>query len=254
MRTHIKIIVRIAAALLVLLLCLPLAAGAAETGRYADYAEYNGCAFYEPGGQLRYWIEFGADGKSFYLHFVYPDGDRQVDDLYTLYPDWDASDADILKIGTVVDSGGNAVSHYFTNLEFRFSDDGSVLMVVERDGRTISGGTRYNILSGEYVLTPSDLVQPAPEGDPAEDMRELQPLAPGPLGSLAQRYYGLHFGYFPPEADITDNGDGTYLIHLYETTQNEDGTYHTASYAWYTVNATGSGIDEIMGTPIDLAK
>ena len=54
--------------------------------------------------------------------------------------------------------------------------------------------------------------------------------------------------------EITDNGDGTYTIHLYEIVGLGEGDSHTATSAWYTVDAFGIGTDDIFGDPIDLTK
>ena len=57
------------------------------------------------------------------------------------------------------------------------------------------------------------------------------------LGRLAQSYYKRHNGYCPPEVAVTDNGNYTFTIQLYETKDNGDGTYHTATSAWNTVGS-----------------
>ena len=53
---------------------------------------------------------------------------------------------------------------------------------------------------------------------------------------------------------MIDNGNGTFTIHLYEIVNNGDGTYHTATSAWYTVDASGICTDDIYGDAIDLAE
>ena len=73
------------------------------------------------------------------------------------------------------------------------------------------------------------------------------------LAARAQRYYYESNGFFPPEAEVYDNGDGTYTIHLYEIVDLGKGFVHTATSAWYTVNAYGIGVDDIFGTPVSLA-
>lgn len=59
---------------------------------------------------------------------------------------------------------------------------------------------------------------------------------------------------FPNGVEVIDNGNGTFTIHLYEIVNNGDGTYHTATSAWYTVDARGIGTDDIYGDAIDLAE
>ena len=93
--------------------------------------------------------------------------------------------------------------------------------------------------SGDYTLQPRAFLQKA-----AESEAELK--------RMAQMHYKRVSGFYPPEADAEDNGDGTYTVHLYEIVPNGDGTYHTATSAWYTVNASGVGVDALFGTEVNL--
>ena len=72
------------------------------------------------------------------------------------------------------------------------------------------------------------------------------------IGRMAQTYYYRHYSFYPPVADVVDNGDGSFSVHLYEIIDNGDGTYHTATSAWYTVDASGIGTDDLFGNQIDL--
>ncbi len=72
------------------------------------------------------------------------------------------------------------------------------------------------------------------------------------IARMAQLYYYRHHGFYPPEADAAENEDGSFSVHLYETVDNGDGTYHAATSAWYTVDASGIGTDDIFGDRIDL--
>ena len=72
------------------------------------------------------------------------------------------------------------------------------------------------------------------------------------LGRMAQMYYYRHHDFYPPCADVVPNEDGTSSVHLYETVDNGDGTVHTATSAWYTVDGSGIGADDISGERIDL--
>ena len=67
------------------------------------------------------------------------------------------------------------------------------------------------------------------------------------LGAKALDYYERTYGYRPGYADTDDNGDGTYTIHLYDITNG-----HTATSAWYNVDAWGYGTDAIFGETVDL--
>lgn len=68
----------------------------------------------------------------------------------------------------------------------------------------------------------------------------------GELIAMARAYYEAQSGFFAPEAECTENEDGTYTIHLYEIVKNEEGdSWHTATSCWYTVDASGKGCDGI---------
>ena len=69
---------------------------------------------------------------------------------------------------------------------------------------------------------------------------------------MAKAYYEKSSGFLPPEATCTANDDNTYTIQLYEIVDDGDGAYHTATSAWYTVDKSGSGTDDILGTSIQL--
>lgn len=101
---------------------------------------------------------------------------------------------------------------------------------------TLKGAGEY---SGVYTLGPRVFLQ-----KDAESETELK--------RMAQMYYKRISGFYPPEADVEDNADGTYTVHLYEIVPNGDGTYHTATSAWYTVNAAGVGVDDIFGNTVNL--
>ncbi|MBQ6518992.1 MAG: hypothetical protein IJI14_09740 [Anaerolineaceae bacterium] len=44
----------------------------------------------------------------------------------------------------------------------------------------------------------------------------------------------------------------SFSVHLYEVVYNADGSTHTATSAWYTVDGAGRGTDDITGNSIDL--
>ena len=199
--------------------------------QYWDY--YNGYA-YESRGQLKYWIEFRDE---FYLHCLFRSGESEpYEEVYTLYPDWEAPNAQQLTIRTVKDANGNDITDRFESLDFLFSSEDVVLMQVRRDEQTLAGGAEDNILTGEYTLKP----------------REEK--TPEQLCVLAQEYYKRNYNFYPPEAAFTDNGDGTYTIQLYENVDLGEGVSHTATSAWYTVDAYGVGIDEITGKMVELNR
>ncbi|MBQ3704002.1 MAG: hypothetical protein II885_14780 [Oscillospiraceae bacterium] len=115
-------------------------------------------------------------------------------------------------------------------------EDGEISFVQGMILLTLKGAGTY---SGVYTLQPRAFLQKN-----AESEAELE--------RMAQIHYKRISGYYPPETDVEDKGDGTYTLHLYENVSNGDGTYHTATSAWYTVNAAGVGIDDIFGNAVNL--
>jgi hypothetical protein len=115
-------------------------------------------------------------------------------------------------------------------------EDGEISFVQGMILLTLKGAGTY---SGVYTLQPRAFLQKS-----AESEAELE--------RMAQMHYKRISGYYPPEADVEDNGDGTYTVHLYEIVPDGDGTYHTATSAWYTVNAAGVGVDDVFGNPVKL--
>lgn len=203
---------------------------------YQDWQYYNGYSYYLDNGQLKYWIEFT---DQFLLHCMFRSGDpTYYETVYTLYPDWEAPTAQQLTICTVVDGYGNDISDWFESLVFLFSSEDTVLMQVQRDESTLAGGAEDNLLTGEYVMKPRDTAAKTPEQ----------------LCLLAQEYYSRNQGFYPPEADWVDNGDGSYTIHLYEIVRLDGGESHTATSAWYTVDAYGIGTDDITGESVALTR
>lgn len=201
---------------------------------YQAWQHYNGYSYYLDNGQLKYWIEFT---DQFLLHCMFRSGEpTYYEEVYTLYPDWDAPAAQQLCIRTVEDSYGNDISDHFESLVFLFSSEDMVLMQVKRDEKTLAGGAEDNLLTGEYVMKPRDTTAKTPEQ----------------LCLLAQEYYNRNHGFYPPEADFTDNGNGSYTIHLYEIVKLDGGESHTATSAWYTVDAYGVGKNDITGESVDL--
>ena len=160
------------------------------------------------------------------------------EEVYTLYPDWDAPTAQELTIRTVMDGYGNDISDYFESLRFLFSSENTAIMEVRRDEKTLAGGADDNLLSGEYVMKPRDNAVQTPEQ----------------LCRLAQDYYERHQGFYPQETEWIDNGDGSYTIHLYEIVNLDGGESHTATSAWYTVDSHGVGTNDITGEPVDLVN
>ena len=232
-------------------------------GSYDDYMHYNGSAFLVNGGQLRYWIEFR---DNFELHCLFFNGDPAsggtYEEVYTLYPDLDNSPAQELIIKSVANGQGTDITDSFRKFRFLFSSNDSVVMEVERDTTKLAGGSGSNLLDGSYTLSPCpaleavrELLSPAgsSSGKKASSTAS-ESYSPEELCELAQNYYKRHNDFFPPEADYVKNDNGTYTIHLYEIVDDGDGMGHTATSAWYTVDTSGIGTDDIMGGTVNLNK
>ena len=76
---------------------------------------------------------------------------------------------------------------------------------------------------------------------------------PDQLCQLALDYYERHSGYRPSIADYETQSDGRYLVHLYDFVE-QGGMSHTATSAWYLVDAYAVGTDEIFGGYVDLTQ
>ena len=214
----------------------PVAQPQSDSIDYQDWKYYNNCSYYLDNGQLKYWIEFT---DQFLLHCMFRSVEpTYYEEVYTLYPDWDAPTAQELTIRTVMDGYGNDISDYFESLRFLFSSENTAIMEVRRDEKTLAGGADDNLLSGEYVMKPRDNAVQTPEQ----------------LCRLAQDYYERHQGFYPQETEWIDNGDGSYTIHLYEIVNLDGGESHTATSAWYTVDSHGVGTNDITGEPVDLVN
>lgn len=238
-------------------------ATAPAEGSYDDYMHYNGSAFLVNGGQLRYWIEFH---DNFELHCLFFNGDPAsggtYEEVYTLYPDLDNSPAQELIIKSVANGQGTDITDSFRKFRFLFSSNDSVVMEVERDTTKLAGGGGSNLLDGSYTLSPCpalaavrELLFPAgsSSGKKASSAAS-ESYSPEELCELAQNYYKRHNDFFPPEADYVKNDNGTYTIHLYEIVDDGNGMGHTATSAWYTVDTSGIGTDDIMGGTVNLNK
>ena len=73
------------------------------------------------------------------------------------------------------------------------------------------------------------------------------------LSGLALDYFERHYNHRPEYADVEDQQDGTFLIHLYDFIDDAEGG-HTATSAWYLVDYTGYGSDQLLGNEITLLE
>ena len=182
--------------------------------------------YYTDEGALKYWLV--PNGEDIELHGMFRSGDPETyEDVYILDGATAEHNGDYVTRFTTVFKSGSDVSTWFKSIVLSRVQT-SYILSVERDEKTLAGGGSDNVLSGSYTFDP---------------FVRFAPLGPGPfteedLGVLAQRYYFVNNGFFPPEADVEANDDGSFTVHLYEVVTLDD-TSHTATSAWYTVDANG---------------
>ena len=193
-------------------------------------------------GMLKYWLDL--NGEDIVLHCMFrSEGPDFYESTFTLAMDdaeW-VTDYTIL-VNTVYDSMGLDVSDWFESLILS-EVEGAILMNVERDESTLAGGTENNILTGVYMCEPRPYLISPDDG----------PFTAEELGVLAQRHYFFENGFFPPRADVEENDDGTFGIHLFETVR-DGGFPHTATSAWYTVDEMGLGEEDTSGRAVDITR
>ena len=85
-----------------------------------------------------------------------------------------------------------------------------------------------------------------------EQGEDLAPYQSIELAAMARAYYFKENDFLAPETECVKNDDGTTTIHLYEIVEEDDGTSHTSTSAWYTVDGYGKGTDDIMGNTVEL--
>ena len=222
------------------------------SGTEAESGLADGYLYCLDNGMPKYWLELsGASSENPVLHCFFRSGDPTFYESCFIL---DLSTAEItengLEIHSIRDEYGFDHSDWFKSLSFQFYLDG-VVMSADRDERTLAGGGEDNILTGTYLMRPVGV-----RIDPDTKRSSLRPEKDGPyapeeLAAWAQIHYFCTFGFFPPEADVTANADGSFSIHLYEVV-DLDGQKHTATSAWYTVDAYGIGRNEITEEPVSL--
>ncbi len=195
--------------------------------------------YHGPDGELKYWLDPG--GEELELHAMFrSDSPTPYEALFTLDVDSAEPTGEYTsRILKVCDAEGREISNWFESLTLSTVQK-SILMEVRRDERTLAGGAGDNILSGVYLFEPCSYPLPAASA-----------LTPAELGRWAQIYYFRHHGFYPPDAEVTKNRDGSFSIRLFETVV-QDGAAHTATAAWYTVDRGGEGVDELTRFPVRL--
>lgn len=191
-------------------------------------------------GMVKYWLD--SDGEDFFLHAMFRSGEPTFyEEVFTLdTATAETPNDDSISFSRVFNEAGLEVSEWFRSLTLT-EVEGAILMNVRRDESTLAGGAEDNILTGVYLFEPWTYLLPADSG----------PFTEKELGQWSQIYYFRNNGFFPPKADVVKNSDGSYSVHLYEIVK-QDGVSHTATSAWYTVDAYGSGTDDITGRSVEL--
>ena len=220
--------------------------------------------------QLKYWLDMSGDDLK--LHCMYRSSDpTYYERIYTLDVDSAENFGKTILLKKITDDYDKDISSYFALLSFTFINNHAVMSVV-RDENTLAGGSEDNLLTGSYTMTPGK-PNDAPKGsDKAEyetkgslkAVKELlsagtsddqaKTYTPEELCKMAQDYYNRHKNYYPPIADYEVKEGGKYQIHLYEVVDDGNGYTHTATSAWYTVDAHGIGTEDIFGEAVDLTK
>lgn len=190
-------------------------------------------------GTMKYWLDLGGDDLE--LHCMFRSGDPEYhEEVYQLPLENAYAYRDTVIFNMVRNEEGHDITAQFALLSVTFKNGKAVLSAV-RDEKSLAGGADSSIMTGCYEMTSRD---GAPGG-------KCLPLI---LCRMAQGYYSRAYNYYPPVADYTVNDNGTYTIHLYETVDEGDDTAHTATSAWYIVDAGGVGQDEILGIPVNIRR
>ena len=209
----------------------------------------------------KYWLDLsGLATDDAVLHCWFRSSDPTFYERTYLL---DLASADISADGIVfhkiTDDFGFDRSGWFKRLSIRQEGEWLV-MEVDRDEKTLAGGSEDNVLTGEYWMEPMGVVCV----DPADKVYKegelphlvLRPLEEGPytadeLGQLARIYYFMKTGFYSTHVETIKNQDRTVTVHLFEI-EDTDGLRHTATSAWYTVDVWGDGTDDITGQAISL--
>lgn len=198
--------------------------------------------YYQDDGMLKYWID--SDGQDYLLHAMFRSGDPTwYEQVFTL----DAASAEaegdyVLKIHKVFNQNGEDVSAWFKSFTLSWVQ-GAIMLNVSCDESTLAGGAEDNILTGVYMLEPRSFLLPLENG----------PYTPDELGEWAQNYYFTHEHFYPQEANVEKNADGTFTIQLFENIAVDSDT-RTVIFARYNVDAYGRGTNVETDEQIDLFR
>ena len=198
--------------------------------------------YFDADGGRKYWLD--TDGEDLKLHAKFISGNPEYyEEVFTLDVDTAEMYGDYaLLFKNVYSDRAADVSDRFEFLSL-CEVQGAVLLNVKRDEKTLAGGAGDNILTGVYLLEPRTYLCPLENGPYSEEE----------LAEWARIRYFEENGFYAPEAEAQKNADGTITTHLFEITET-DGTEHTATSAWYTVDKYGDGVNDITGEKISLCR
>lgn len=141
-------------------------------------------------------------------------------------------------------------SEDYAVLDILYKSEKGEPIVIICNGAGESPDVEINIVSGENSAKVYPLVGCINDQDCYDftliSSSETAPVTEEELVIMARNYTFELFLHYPEYADVTDNNDGTYTIHLYDIVDD-----HTATYGWYTIDAlTTMGTDDLTGEQI----
>ena len=141
-------------------------------------------------------------------------------------------------------------SEDYAVLDILYKSEKGEPIVIICNGAGESPDVEINIVSGENSAKVYPLVGCINDQDCYDftliSSSETAPVTEKELVIMARNYTFELFLHYPEYADVTDNNDGTYTIHLYDIVDD-----HTATYGWYTIDAlTTMGSDDLSGEQI----
>ena len=192
-------------------------------------------------GSLQFWLTWAENGDAELHSALSSGGDPETyDEVYLLEAETAEQTGEYVTSYSRVYKNGSDISKWFKSVVLTQAQ-ASYILTVKRDEKTLVD-PEDPLLTGSYTF--DAVVRFFPP--------EVGPYTAGELAVLAQRYYFVNTGFFPPETEVTENEDGSFTVHLYEVV-TADETEHTATSAWYTVDSFGVGVDDITGEEVYLA-
>ena len=197
---------------------------------------------FDENGNLQYWMIPNEAGDVEVHGAVFRGGDPETyEEVYVLDRATSVQSNEYVTNYTTIYRNGSDVSRLFKSVVL--SQVQSSYLLTVRPADSSAGSPDSTILSGTYTFDPFVRFVPAEPGPYSEET----------LGLLARQYYFLENLFYPPEAEVSANEDGSFTIHLYETVEQDGLPAHTATSAWYTVDAFGVGVNDVTGDEVYLA-